>query len=169
MASIISTHNNQILRSKTTSYGCNCRNKESCPLDNKCLTPRIIYEAEVTNNVDDERKLYIGLCETPFKERYRNYVKAFKHNKYSTDTELSKYVWKLKEKNVTRSIKWRVIKAVHTNAKSNFCKLCLMEKFYLINSLDDVKVLHQRSELISKCRHQNKLLIKSVSRNYSMD
>ena len=86
MASIISTHNNQILRSKTTSYGCNCRNKESCPLDNKCLTPRIIYEAEMTNNADDERKLYIGLCETPFKERFRNHTKAFKHNKYSTYT-----------------------------------------------------------------------------------
>ena len=71
------------------------------------------------------------------------------HSSTINTAQLSKYVWKLKEKNVTPSIKWRVIKAVHTNAKSKFCKLSLMEKFYLINSLDNVKVLNLQNLLVN--------------------
>ena len=32
-----------------------------------------------------------------FKERYRNHIKSFNHKRYSNDTELSKYIWKLKD------------------------------------------------------------------------
>ena len=31
-----------------------------------------------------------------FKERYRNHLKSFKHPQYSSETELSKHVWNLK-------------------------------------------------------------------------
>ena len=41
--SIISGHNKQILHPKPQQYGCNCREKNNCPLDNKCLTPQIVY------------------------------------------------------------------------------------------------------------------------------
>ena len=37
-----------------------------CPLQNKCLTPNIVYQAEITNTVDDEKRVYLGLSETPF-------------------------------------------------------------------------------------------------------
>ena len=37
--SIISGYNKQILHPKPQQYGCNCRDKSNCPLDNKCLTP----------------------------------------------------------------------------------------------------------------------------------
>ena len=40
---------------------CNCRNKDQCPLDNKCLTSSIIYNAQVTTN--NATKNYIGLTE----------------------------------------------------------------------------------------------------------
>ena len=46
---------------------------------------------------DDDRKVYIGACETTFKERYRNHVKDIKQRKYIKSTELSKYVWSLKD------------------------------------------------------------------------
>ena len=29
---------------------CNCRNKNNCPLDGKCLTPNIIYEPQIMSN-----------------------------------------------------------------------------------------------------------------------
>ena len=48
MASILSSHNlNLINQFKTQIHGCNCRTKESCPLQNQCVTPKIIYRAEL--------------------------------------------------------------------------------------------------------------------------
>ena len=77
MKSIISSHNKQILTPKNKQVGCNCRIKNSCPLDNKCLTSQLIYQADVTNNLDDEYKYYLGLVETTFKERYSNHKSLF--------------------------------------------------------------------------------------------
>ena len=68
MKSIISSHNKQILTPKNKQVGCNCRIKNSCPQDNKCLTLQLIYQADVTNNLDNEYKSYLGLAETTFKE-----------------------------------------------------------------------------------------------------
>ena len=42
--SIISGHNKQLLRPKPQPKGCNCRDKNTCPLENKCLTPKIIIK-----------------------------------------------------------------------------------------------------------------------------
>ena len=104
MAAIISSHNNQVLQPPIKTYGCNCRNKKSCPLDNKCKTPKIIYQADVSNNVDNETKFYYGLTETSFKERYGNHKKSFKYEKYKYETELSKYIWDLHEQNKSSSV-----------------------------------------------------------------
>ena len=70
IGSIISFHNKKILYSDNTEYGCNCNDKNKCPLDNKCLTPRIVYRADVTNDQTQEQKFYYGISDTPFKERY---------------------------------------------------------------------------------------------------
>ena len=43
MKSIISSHNKQIPTPKNKQVGYNCRVKNSCPLDNKCLTSQLIY------------------------------------------------------------------------------------------------------------------------------
>ena len=42
MKLVISSHNKQILTPKNKQVGCNCRMKNSCPLDNKCLTSQLI-------------------------------------------------------------------------------------------------------------------------------
>ena len=39
---------------------------------------------------------------------------------------------------------------------------------YIIESLDDKNLLNKKSELVSKCRHQNKLLLCNVKRNDTM-
>ena len=35
------------------------------------------------NNVDDERRIYLGLSETPFKDRDHNHVRGFNNEIYT--------------------------------------------------------------------------------------
>ena len=86
-------------------------------MQNKCLTPNIIYKAKVTNNTDIVEKIYVKLCETSFKEKNHNHTRPFRLQSYSKDTQLSKYVWKLKNENKISFIKWRIL-------RFNYCKLC---------------------------------------------
>ena len=44
-----------------------------------------------------------------------------------------------------------------------------MEKLYIDNSIADERLSNKKSEFVSKCRHQNKLLTKRVSLKDSMD
>ena len=92
VASVLSADNRNILYPKISKFGCDCRSKTDCPLDNKCLTPKIVYQADVRNDTNDEKKFYLGVSETPFKERFRNHKKEFTHKKYRNSTELSKYI-----------------------------------------------------------------------------
>ena len=80
--------------------------------------------------------------------------------------QLSKYVWCLKNENETPIINQKIMKMIYSKATSEFCKLCLMEKLYIPNVLGDERCLNKRTEFISKCGHQNKLLLKNVK--YSM-
>ena len=169
MGSMISSHNKQVLQPRIENYGCNCRKKESRPLNNKYLTPSIIYQAQITNNTNDEHKKYLGAAETSFKERYSNHTRGFKHKKCMKCTELSKYIWSLKNHGIPPIVKWRIVKKINSKVSPNYCKLCLTEKFFIIKSLDDCNLLNKRSELVSKCRLQNKLLSCNVKRNGSMD
>ena len=76
MASIISSHNRTILNQDVSlEYGCNCRSRNECPLQNKCLTLKIVYRAYVENDINDEKKFYFGVSETPFKESFTNHKK----------------------------------------------------------------------------------------------
>ena len=70
MGSIISSHNKHILNSNNTEDGCNCNNRDECPLENECLAPRIVYRADITNNKTEEHKYYYGISDTPFKELF---------------------------------------------------------------------------------------------------
>ena len=86
-------------------------------LQNKCLTPNIVYYADITNNVDHERRAYPGLSETPFKDRYRNHVRDFKNEIQCNKTELSKYVWDLKRNNKEPHITLTIVCKVYVNSK----------------------------------------------------
>ena len=74
MGPIISAHNRQILCPVEETYGCKQRVKTDCPMQEKYLTPQVLYEAEVT---DEEMKIYYGLTKTTFKERHRNHKILF--------------------------------------------------------------------------------------------
>ena len=161
VASILSAHNRNILYPKKSEFGCNCRSMTDCSLDNKCLTLKIVYQADVWNDTNDE-KFYLGVSETPFKERFRNQKKEFTYKKYRNNTEFSKYILQLKDTNIAPIATWKV---VAKDTKINFCKLCLTEKVFVINALNDSQLLNKKSELINTCRHQKKLLLKCLKRN----
>ena len=157
---IIASHNKFILCPKAEEYGCNCRNTDSCPLQNQCLTPKVIYEATVVNNSDHEKRLYFGTSDTPFKQQYCNHMRDFNHEHYLKCTELSKYIWQLKRNKKIPSIKWKIVRKVFCDAKSSYCLLCLKEKYFIINYPHEEILLNKRSELTSKCRHENKNMLR---------
>ena len=129
-------------------------------LQGKCLTRNIIYQATVKSKGDI--KTYIGLSERPFKERYRNHIKDFNNSKYRNSTELTKHIWQLKENNKEFEMDWKILKRTNSVQNNGRCNLCLYEKLFIINSIDDRRLLNKRSELISKCRHENKFLLRTL-------
>ena len=163
MRYIISSHDKHILNSCNTEYWFNCNNRDECPLENECLTPRIICRADVTNNKTDEHKYYYGISDTPFKERYENHKMSIRQRSYLTASDLSKYSWKLVGNGAMPTIKFSIAKRVKSNTFINNCNLCLIEKAFIIRNLDDVNMLNKRSEFISKCRHINKRLLNRVN------
>ena len=102
-------------------------------------------------------------------QRFSNHKRDFKHKKYGKCTELSKYIWSLKLQGIIPKIKWKIVKKVSSVVSSNYSKLCLTEKFYITESLNDKNLLNKKSELVSKCRYQSKLLLCNVNRNDSME
>ena len=105
MASLMATYSRSILNPNDQVYGCNCRMRNDCPLQHKCLTPRIVYQATVPNNKDGVERIFCGLCETAFKEKYRNHTSTFRNEKNSNDTELSNYILALEKDRIVPSIK----------------------------------------------------------------
>ena len=99
------------------------------------------------------------LCYSEFKTRYRNHAKSFTNKKYSTETELSKHVWKLKAAKKPFSIIWSLLKNVPAyKAGSRRCNLCLEEKLTIMKNKNN-SLLNKRSELFTKCRHETRYLI----------
>ena len=119
--------------------------EENCPLDNKCLTPGVVYEAKIeTDGNNDEEMRYIGLTNGTFKQRYANHCRDFKCRKYEKSTELSTYIWKLKNEGKSPMIEWSILKHIDSKPRINYSKLCLTEKLFIINNLGDPNLLSSR-------------------------
>ena len=130
---------------------CNCRVKDNCPLDGKCLHKCIVYQANVITN--NECKEYFGAAEE-FKLCNNNHTMSFRNKKHVNDTELSIYLRKLKEENADYNSRWS-IKAYASPYKcgTRKCDLYLTEKMIIAGS-DPKKLLNKQPELVSKCRHE---------------
>lgn len=133
ISSIIASHNKWILRPKARKYSCKCRNKDSYPLQNKCLSLKVIYKATVINNGEDEKRVCFGSSDKTFKEWYRHHTQDFIHERYSKSTALSKYIWQLKRNNKISIFEWKFVRKVFYDAKSICCLFCLREKYFIIN------------------------------------
>ena len=118
--------------------------KDSCPLNGRCLTPKVIYHTDVSNEANNNQKFYFGLAETTFKERYNNHKRDVKHIKYQYNTELTKYIWNLKNNSIKYNIQCKVVDNVYGNANLTMCKLCLTKKLWIINHINDNNILNKK-------------------------
>ena len=82
------------------------------------------------------------------------------NDKYRNSTTLSAYVWSLKDKNITPSLKWSIMKRAKSYSNtSKVCRLCLQEKLEILRYPNKSELLNKRSEIVSKCRHMNKFML----------
>ena len=85
----------------------------------------------------------------------------FKYEQYKNKSKLSSFIWETKNKKQNFEIKWSVIRrSTPYKAGSKKCNLCLWEKFHIMTR-DKDKLLNERNEVITKCRHVDKFLLKN--------
>ena len=80
----------------------------------------------------NKTKVYIGLTEHPYKQRYSNHMESIRHEEYGNSTELLKHVWQLRKAGKEFKITWSI--NLRAQAYSNItkrCNLCLTEKLPL--------------------------------------
>ena len=162
MRGIINKHNRKILQDKKDNkvLPCNCR-KFDCPLkDSKysCQTEGVVYQATVHG--DGEPRHYVGLTANKFKERWYQHRHDFKNETKRESTELSKHIWYKKNKQETYEITWKILKKItKINNGNKMCRLCITEAAIIMKGKKGQ--LNKRNEIMNKCRHQNKFLLKN--------
>jgi hypothetical protein len=72
---------------------CSCQKPSKCPI---CLAKSVIYQATVKTSDKRPTQTYVGVTENEFKTRYTNHKASFNNYKKRNSTELSKYIWNLK-------------------------------------------------------------------------
>ena len=155
------------------SESCNCRKDTTkCPLDGQCLIKSVVYKATVTTNQPHlKEKSYHGMTEGQFKHRWYGHKHDITH-KEKYGTTLSRHIWKLKDmesslnENRRKNFKWNLNWEIKEQASSyqpwnKDCKLCIAEKFHILNE-DDCKSLNVRSGRLSKCWHRAKWKLRKL-------
>ena len=163
MKAQIDKHNRKILNIKPTiGRTCNCRKTAlPCPLEGKCLTSSIVYQADVSSNSNIPNMTYYGLTGDEFKTRFNNHNSDFRKEEKKNSTQLSKHIWKLKDSKIPYNIKWSIkAKAIAYKPGAKHCDLCLVEKT-VIALANQKTTLNSRSEILGKCRHKNKFCLKN--------
>ena len=119
---------------------------------------------ETRNNgtIKEATEYYVGLTDTEFKERYRNHKKSFTLARYKHETDLGNYIWSLKKKkNIRYSITWKILgRAPAYNNVTKMCKLCTLEKYFIICK-PTMATLNQKCGILSSCQHARKFSLAS--------
>ena len=144
---------------------CSCRRKPECPLDKKCLSGYLVYNAWVDRLDTNEIKHYYGTCRKNFKERYNNRTASFRKEIKEKSIELSRYIWELKDNNIQHNLKW----CIGSKSRPYVCgsrkwDLCLPEKLTIIKAGSE-SLLITRDELVSKYKHMNKVMLIRFKKN----
>ena len=116
MASHISSHNKNIIQESKKSQHpnpktCDCQVAENCPLNGNCKQSAVIYQADVTPEIDNKH-IFIALTEVPFKETF----------KYEQHKNISKYIFFYQEtKNKKQNFKFKWSLHTRLEAKNVIC------------------------------------------------
>ena len=157
------TPDNQTATNKKENKTCNCKNPKLCPLDGNCKQKSVIYQAKVTvkktGRGKEEIETYVGSTGGDFKIRLANHKHTFKNEALKNSTTLSQHIWKLNKAKKEYTITWKILdKAeVYTN-KAKKCKLCNLEKFYIMYKKGQ-STLNTKRGLINMCRHKKSFLL----------
>lgn len=162
IAAAISSHNHRAsnpLPPNNNQGGCNCRGgSKNCVLDGQCKTSSIVYKCVVTEG--NNEKQYIGLTANSFKERYTQHKASMKHENLAHSTALSAHIWDLKKEGKSPTLSWSIVKRAPAYSKeTQNCQLCLSEKTFILLANEKTS-LNKRKEILSKCRHRDKWLLK---------
>ena len=113
-------------------------------------------------NKTTAKKVYLGLAEGEWKAVSIT-ASCHLNTRYSNKSTLSSYMWHLKSvSSETRHLKWSVLRCVPPYSNiSKKCLLCLYEKLEIVTYQNQKELLNKRSELLCKCRHANKFLLKN--------
>ena len=146
MKNVIQKHNSKIMEDPipTNKKTCSCRKKSDCLLNQKCLSECLVYNAVVNTSTT---KNYFGTCEQSSKERYNNHTSSFKNRSRQKSTELSNYIWELKENRKNYTIDCLIAMKAHPYiCGTKKCDLCLCEKL-MIARANSASLLNKRDNL----------------------
>ena len=88
--------------------------------------------------------------------------KSLKNEKYSSETDLSSFSWKLKSENNNFNISWKIVdKGKIFSLVNKIGNICTMEKYYLIHN-PELGTLNERDELGTHCRHGKDFLLSNL-------
>ena len=94
--------------------------------------------------------------EHTFKTHFSGHKVLLKNKSHRNDTSLSKYICELKDKETPFTINWSIVKRAKAyKGSTKRCNICLTKKVCIL-SAQKSNLSNKRSELISKCRHENK-------------
>ena len=103
----------------------------TCPLNKKCLSNSIIYQCTVSTA--QRKETYVGQTANTFKQRYNNHKFSFSNNNLRYSTELSIYIWHLKDSNTNYTLSWQIIRQAQSYSNtSKSCRSCTWEKFFIL-------------------------------------
>ena len=159
MESRIKAHNKKLVQADLQPENkrrCNCQDKQRCPLDGRCLTEAVVYEAQLKTNLG-QKFLYIGMTANDFKTRYNQHRHTFNNPDRRASTRLSEKVWELKDRGIEFGITWRVRrKGKPFKVGDKTCDLCTTEKMEILIQSGDPQLLNRRTEIMGTCRHRKK-------------
>ena len=94
---------------------------------------------------------------------------SFRNRTHENNTEVSKYIWGLKDEKKYFDIKWSILKKPSEyRIVSKSCNLSFLEKLVICHFKEKDSLLNNRLDLVSKCSHENKYALMNYSaRDYN--
>ena len=165
MAQAISRHNKKVLKADQLmdqQPGCSCGDPSTCPVQGKCKTEGVVYEACVKETISGNKETYTGLTSRKFKTRFNEHNLDMNNPGGRIKSKLSSHIWSLKDKGISYEVTWRLLdKAPSFNPTTKKCRLCLKEKYFIMYRRDSSS-LNKRSEVFNTCRHRKQELLMNV-------
>ena len=119
----------------------------------------VVFVSQITSSTKPQSRQhpntsnYIGMTENDFKTRFNNHNLSFRIRNHTHDTTFKIHLGTKGQRH--NNIKWRIIKRANAyKGNPSRCNLCLSEKLCILTGRDTL--LNTRSELVIKCRHENK-------------